>query len=283
MPQTAPLRTVQVGSFFITYLPDGGGVVVPTALFPASAEGGWDDRQELLDDDGKLITTIGGFLIETPNRKMIVDTGIGPVSIDFPGFGPFSGGRYLDSFAQTGVDRQEIDTVIFTHLHLDHVGWTSIEEDGQRVLTFPNAKHLATQIEWETWVGGDNPAGPHPETVQKPLDGYLTFIQGGDEIAPGITVLETPGHTPGHISLKIKSEEQTLYLVADVIHNVAQFEEMDWFVAFDMDPETARQSREGLYDALAQPNTLVACNHFADEIFGRLTNEDGRWVWHPLT
>ena len=283
MPENARLQAVEIGDIKVTYLPDGGGIVNPTALYPASDEAGWEKYPELLDAEGQVITTIGGFLIETGDRKIIVDTGIGPVTIPFPGFGPFSGGRYLQSLAESGVAREEVTDVIFTHLHLDHCGWTTVEEEGERRLTFPNARHAVTEAEWAFWHGGDNPAGPDPEAVQKPLEECVEHFEPGEEIAPGVRVLDTPGHTPGHVSLLIEDDGERLILTADTIHGPMQLQEPEWSVAFDIDAETARASREGLYDELTREDTIVAANHFADQVFGRIVvDEDGRMQWEPL-
>lgn len=282
MPDFAPLQSVTLGDLKVTYLPDGGGIVEPTALYPASSAEGWSKYPHLLDADGKFLTTIGGYLIEAGARKIIVDTGIGPVTIPFPGFGPFFGGKFLESLAQTGVARESVTDVIFTHLHLDHVGWTTVAENGGRALTFPNARHAVTQTEWEFWYGGENPAGPDPEAVQRPLAPIITFFNGGDEIAPGIRAFSTPGHTPGHVSLLLETAGQRLYLLADVLHGAMQVTEPEWGVAFDIDPAQARATRDALYADLAQPDTLVAVNHFSGTVFGRIhAGESGRF-WEPM-
>lgn len=282
MPAFAPLQTLTIGRFTVTYLPDGGGIVNPLTLYPASTAEGWARYPYLLDEDGQFRTTIGGYLIQTGDQTIIVDAGIGPVHIVFPGFGPFFGGRFLESLAQTGVAREDVTDVIFTHLHLDHCGWATLEQDGARVLTFPNARHVVTETEWTFWYGGDNPAGPDPAAVQRPLGDRIAFIRDGDQPAPGLRVLSTPGHTPGHISLRLEGDGQRLYLLADVLHGAMQVSEPEWSVAFDIDPVTARATRDALYAELLQPDTLIAANHFSETVFGRIiANAAGR-RWEKL-
>lgn len=283
MPQIAPYQKIVVGDVTVTFLPDGGGIVTPEALYPASTTEAWQQYDDLLNEAGKFITSIGAFLIETNGRKIAVDLGIGPVSIDFPGFGPFSGGQYRQSLAQTGVPPTAVTDVIFTHLHLDHCGWTTIEQNDTRSLLFPEARYHATKSEWDFWYGGDNPAGPHPEFVQKPLADRIEFFQDGDELAPGITAVATPGHTPGHSSLLIHSGQQRLFLTADVFHGVMQLQEPDWSVAFDVDAEQARKTREGLYSELTKPNTLVAVNHFSNHAIGTIAPAGSRYKWQPIS
>ena len=282
MPKIAGIQSVTIGRHTVTFLPDGGGIVNPTALYPASSTADWQRYPELLDDDGQFITTIGAFLIRSGDRLIAVDLGIGPVSIPFPGFGPFSGGQYLESVAAIGVERHAVTDVFFTHLHLDHCGWTTIDEIGARVLTYPNARYHVSKVEWDFWAGGDNPAGPDPVAVQKPLAERIQFIAGGAALAPGITVLSTPGHTPGHLSLRLDGDEQRLYLTGDLLHGVMQLREPDWSVAFDADPVQARATREAMYPLLTQPDTIVAVNHFSNAVFGRMRAAAGLVAWDPI-
>lgn len=282
MPQFAPMQSISLGQSRVTLLPDGGGIASPVATFPPSSEQAWQTYADLLTPNGKLLTTIGGFLIEIGERKIILDTGIGPVNLDFPGFGVYQGGQFLESLAEAGLAREQITDVIFSHLHVDHVGWTSIEAGGQRQLTFPNARHLVTSAEWGFWHGGDNPAGPNPDTVQKPLEPVIQFVAGGDEVAPGLTVLSTPGHTPGHISLALHGGAQRLIIIADLMYSVVQLAQPAWSAAFDADPEQANATRQAMLQELARPNTLTAAGHFADGVFGVVAAAQGRYRWMPL-
>lgn len=284
MPQFADFATITVGNIKVSYLTDGGGIVIPGALYPASTEAGWAKYPNLLNDDGQYITTIGAFLIESGDQVVAVDTGIGPVTIDFPGFGPFSGGKYLDSLAQTGFGRDQVTDLIYTHLHIDHVGWTTVaQDDGSRTLTYPNARVLVTQDEWDFWNSQDNPAGPDKVAVRGPIEDRLQFVSGGDEIAPGVTVISTPGHTPGHISLLIDGGgDDRLFLLGDLLHGEMQLRELDWSAAFDIDAAAARKSRERMYSELVKPNTLSAANHFSDYVFGRISRDGEVYKWSPI-
>lgn len=287
MPDFAPLQSIQIGEITVTYLPDGGGIVIPGALYPASSDEGWQKYPDLLDGEGKFITTIGGFLLEVGDQQIVVDTGIGPVHLDFPGFGPFFGGKYLESLAQTGVQPEAVTDVVFTHLHLDHCGWTSAAAEGEgadggRSLIFANAHHWVTEAEWTTWYGGDAPVGPHPEFVQQPLADRIQFLADGQSIAPGISVVSTPGHTPGHISLRLESGGQVGYLLADVLHGAMQLSEPEWSVAFDADPVTARQSRERILAEVTRPGVIVAANHFSNTVFGHIVQDGDVRGWRPL-
>lgn len=280
MSQFAGINSVTIGDVKVTFLADGGGIINAVAIYPASeSPENWASYARLLDDDGNVYLTIGGFLIEVGDQKIAVDLGLGPMRLDFPGFGPFIGGDYMESLESTGVAREEVTDVVYTHMHLDHVGWTTI---GSGELMYPNARHFSSQTEWEFWYGQDNPLGPNIETVQQPLEGIIEFVSEGDEIAPGVRVMEIPGHTPGHIALMITVGDERLLLAADLLHSESQLYESTWSVPFDVDPDEARDSREMMYEEMIQPNTMVAMGHLSNEVFGYLSRDRDSYVWSPL-
>lgn len=278
MPSFAEPEVHTVGRVRVTFLADGGGVVDPRASFPASGDDGWQRHGHALDDEGRFITSIGGFLVETGNRKVVVDLGMGPVTVDFPGFGPFKGGSFLKSLETTGVTPAEVTDVLFTHLHLDHVGWALDEEGGLR---FPNARYAVSPAERDHWWGGDDPSGPSP-AFQKALGDRLEPLLPSESPAPGMEVLLTPGHTPGHVCLSVEDGDERLILLGDVLHTSVQLDEPDWSIAFDVDAELARRSREAMLSELAAPGTTGAALHFADAVFGRLVHVGGRPRWVNL-
>lgn len=277
--QLAPVESLNVGDIRITYLPDGDARMAPTVVFGSSDQALWDAHQEYLDEDGNLLASIGGFLIETGERKLLVDLGFGDVVAPFPPVGTFRGGRFLDSLKQTGVAPAEIDTVVFTHLHLDHVGWTT----RAGALCFPNAAHLAGAGEWDFWRGvtdaGLAAVGPDPEAVQAHLVERIDGVGDGAAIAPGVTALATPGHTPGHISVVVSSGTDRAIIMGDTAHCPLQFDEADLAVMFDVDPALARRTRERITAELESEGTIGADGHFAGTVFGRLMPGAGkRWA-----
>ena len=279
--QTAPVESIDVGDIRITYLPDGNGTAAATVVFPSTNQELWEAHRQFLDAEGQLLVSIGGFLIETGDRKVVVDLGFGDAVVPFPGVGTFRGGRFLDSLKQTGVNPADVDTVVYTHLHLDHVGWTA----PSGTLTFPNAGHLAGTGEWDFWRAATDEmlvaTGPHPEAVQPALESRLEAVEDGASVAPGITVLATPGHTPGHISLVVSSGTDRALIMGDTVHCPLQFDEGDMSIIFDIDPALAGRTRERIAAELAQPQTLGADGHFTGSVFGRVLPGQGK-TWHTL-
>jgi len=282
MPTFSRTTSVSISGARVTFLADGGGRAVPTALFPGTTGADWAGLAGALDADGRVVTSIGGFLVRLGEAVVVVDAGLGPVTREFPGVGTFQGGAFLTSLSEAGVDPEDVTDVVFTHLHLDHVGWvTRSGPEGPR-LTFPNARHHVAGREWEFWSGRDDPAGPDAERVQAPLEGRIVRLADGDAVAPGITVMATNGHTPGHLSVVVEGgDDVRVVVLGDVLFTPGQLETPSWAVAFDVDPAAARRTRERLLPQLDHPGTLVAAGHFADRVFGRVARADGRFTWRP--
>ena len=281
--EPARLNHIMVGDFRITYLPDGVTRLSPTDFLVNSTAEKWKLHPEWLDSGGQLVASIGGLLVEAGDRKVLVDTGFGAKHTDIPPFGPFDGGNLLKSFAAAGVDPSQVDTVVYTHLHLDHIGWTSKATGEGRELSFPKARYLIRSAEWKFWTGRNDPAGPSEAEVEDPLHNRVELIDGDTAVAPGINMVSTPGHTPGHTSYVISSGTQRAIILGDTVHCPIQLEEQEWSCAFDVDRAMARASREKLLAELEDPSTVAAGGHFSDFTFGRIMRAQGKRQWVVAT
>ena len=278
MVAAAPRQSIMVGDIRLTYLPDGETHLNPTAFFPASTDAGWKLHPEWLDEDGLLLCSLGGLLVETGDRKVLIDTGFGRRHVEFPGFGPFDGGHLLDSLAGANVAPGDVDTVVFTHLHLDHVNAASRPEGDAWVAALPNARHLIRQAEWDQWAGKNDPAGMYTET-EECLGHRLELFDSDQSVAPGVSLLSTPGHTPGHNSVVISSGTERAIVLGDVVHCPVQLDEEEWGCVFDVDSALARTTRDNLLAELEDSGTFVAGGHFSDFIFGRIMQAQGQRHW----
>lgn len=280
MAEPARQSTISVGDVSVTYLPDGEGRVDPVAFFPGSTPEGWEPHRRWLDDQGRVVATLGGFLIRTGDRNIVVDLGFRHENVEFPGLGSFRGGRLLGSLRAAGLEPGDVDTVLFTHLHLDHVGWTTSGGAGDPSLTFPGARHLVAGGEWDHWHGGEDPLGPSLADVQRPLEDRFESVDDGAAVAPGVNVLATPGHTPGHLSVVVSSGTDRAIILGDVVHCPVQLDEPTWACVADVDPDLAKRTRERLWQELEDPSTVAAgAGHFADFTFGRLMQGQGGRRW----
>ncbi|HEX4753016.1 MAG TPA: MBL fold metallo-hydrolase [Solirubrobacterales bacterium] len=240
-----------------------------------------DVPPEFTDEDGLMAVNFGGFLVRTPDNVIVVDTGIGGGAI--PGL-PI--GSFPERLAAAGVAPEEVDTVIFTHLHFDHVGWST---DGEE-LFFPNATHHAHAIDWAYWVGPE----PHDETGPgredfgaipaparlAPLADSIVLHDGErSEIVPGVTLRLAPGHTPGHCIVEIDLEGERAVILADAAHNPGQLLSSDYTSATDVDPEMARRTREALAAELTDSGALITMTHHGGNRLGRLVGDGGGRRW----
>ncbi len=275
----APQQSIDVGDIRITTLPDGEAHFAPTGMVPGSDEATWRAHPELLDADGWYVTTLGGFLVRSADRTILVDLGFGSVSVEVPGFARASGGALLENLRRAGVGPEQVDTVVYTHLHSDHTGWTSIGEDHR--LTFPNATHvIGSDAEWQFWrEHPDTPFAPDPVTVSGPMEARLEVAGDGHSVAPGVDLVATPGHTPGHQSVVVSSGSARAIILGDVLHCPLQISAPEWGVVFDVDPDLARRTRERQLAELEGSDTVLACSHFPEVVFGRVLPGERSRTW----
>ena len=160
------------------------------------------------------------------------------------------------------------------------MGWTS--RGG--TLTFPNARYLAGEGELDFWQGltdADLAAtGPDPDYVQTPLKGRMEALRDGQAVAPGVNVLASPGHTPGHCSVVVSSGSERAIILGDVLHCPLQITQSDLGVIFDVDPATAARTRDAIATELAGDEQAIgASGHLSGSVFGRMMPAAGRtWV-----
>jgi glyoxylase-like metal-dependent hydrolase (beta-lactamase superfamily II) len=217
--------------------------------------------------EGRLTMSIHSWVVETPTRRIVVDTGLGN---DKQGRGvPHWNGLdkpFLQDLANAGYAADSIDTVICTHLHVDHVGWNTRLVNGQWVPTFPNARYLFGRIEYEYWkTHSTDPvhAAVFADSVQPVIEAGVVELVGSEaQIADEITLIPTPGHSPGHVALHIRSDGEEAVLSGDVAHHPCQMARLDWSSSFDSDPLQSIESRRQLFSRFAETPALLFGGHF---------------------
>jgi glyoxylase-like metal-dependent hydrolase (beta-lactamase superfamily II) len=231
-----------------------------------------------MDADGRLIMSIHALIVETPDRRIMVDTCLGnDKQRAIPGW-HMRTGPFLRDIAAAGYPRESIDTVLCTHLHVDHVGWNTMLAGGKWVPTFPNARYLIGRKEFDHWSahGPANTRGDDPfsDSVKPVFDaGLVDFVEADHRICPEIRLEPTPGHTPGHVSVRIASRGQEALITGDVMHHPCQMAHPEWASAADSDPHQARATRAALLDRCADAPLLVIGTHFATPTAGRVVRD----------
>jgi glyoxylase-like metal-dependent hydrolase (beta-lactamase superfamily II) len=265
-------------------------------VFPTVPEDAWAPfRQrypELFSGPETWRNHYGCYLLRSQGRTILVDTGLGSKATNPGAVDKYAGGvdgQLLAELHAVGVRLEEVDTVFFTHLHPDHVGWNLSQGETNPRPTFPRARYVVPQTDWETFKKPEIQAEtsfPFWEETLGPLEtlGVLELVPGEHALTSEITAIPSPGHTPGHMSLAIVSGGERAFILGDVACHPAQITETDWSMKtpLDKDPELAAQVRKHVLDRVeAEHSTLVAC-HFPEPGFGHLVRVEGRRYWQGL-
>ncbi len=229
-----------------------------------------------VNDEGALLVSIHALLVEAPGLKLVVDTCIGNDRNR-----AFLGGRslstpFLEHLQEAGWSREGVDMVICTHLHVDHVGWNTMLEDGKWVPTFPNARYLIGKREFEHWNGEEDAEQQAilGDSVRPILDaGLAELVELDHVISPEIRLTPTTGHTPGHVSVLIESEGERAMITGDIMHHPVQMAHPDWAPSFDSDKAAAIATRKRVLDEVADQPILVIGTHFAGPTAGRVRRD----------
>ena len=254
-------------------------------LFPAVRPEQWlpyrRDYPETFVDPDTWHAHMGSYVVRTRTRTMLVDTGLGPKPDAF--FGGLKG-NLPDALARGGIRPADIDTVITTHLHPDHVGW-NLTAEGKPM--FPNARYVVHRADWEAFQSAEVQAAFPFQFVDQmitPLErwGVLELVPDEAAISEEVSVRSSPGHTPGHVCVRISSGGQQALILGDVVVHPAQVTEPEWQFAFDMDPEVAVTTRKRILGQMELEGVTGLQCHFPNPGFGLVTRTSGRRHWQPL-
>ena len=248
-------------------MPLSDGVVhLPPAYF---VNADWAAHQSLLSAGGTLDLPIGCFLIRSGDATILMDAGIGPGSNQL-----FEGGQLPGQLAAAGVEPEDVDVVVCSHLHIDHTGWLVRDETP----FFPNAIVRFGSADWDHFVTHNDPG----DTTRQAMEvlaaaGRIAPIdRDGEALAPGITALAAPGHTPGHFCAVLSSGDQRALLLGDAVTCPIQLEETEWSAWSDVDKTQAARTREALWRELEGTDDVAVAAHFPGLQFGRILTGEGK-------
>jgi glyoxylase-like metal-dependent hydrolase (beta-lactamase superfamily II) len=255
----------------------GSRFILPQATYEVVLPIVWL-QPDFADERGRLKMSIHALVVETSSRRIIVDTCLGNDKENrrIPTWNKLQT-SFLADLAAAGYPRETIDTVVCTHLHVDHVGWNTMLADGRWVPTFPNARYLMGCVEYAHWTGQrdrEDMIAVLADSVTPVWDaGLVDLVETEHRICDEISLLPTPGHTPGHVSVRIVSRGEEALVTGDFMHHPCQIARPEWSSTADSDPEEARHTRQAMLTSLAGTPTLVIGTHFAGRTAGHVVRD----------
>lgn len=238
------------------------------------------------DERGELKALVQSFLIKSNGKNILVDTCNGNGK-DRPNVKEWSKLKtdYLSKFDSVGIKPEEIDFVVCTHLHFDHVGWNTKNENGEYKPTFPNAKYLFSKQEYDYWIKKpekemiDDFNGIDDSVTPIVNAGLAKFIEDDYKLDNQISFLPTPGHTPHHISVRIESKGRTAIITGDVMHHPCQIAKPDWTTGADTYPEQTIETRKKLLQEVKDKDVLIIGTHFANPVAGKVKHSGNELIF----
>jgi glyoxylase-like metal-dependent hydrolase (beta-lactamase superfamily II) len=271
MALTQSASPLHIGPLTIQPVSDGAILQMsPANLFKDAAPEQWQPHVTL-NANGNLELALTCLLVRVGERCILVDTGYGHVA-DRPEVGQLAA-----SLAKVGVSAQDIDTVVISHPHGDHIGGATVGAGDSAAPTYAAARYWMGQADWEHYSQPDVLSRSGLQDKLPPLASAqrLDLADGEQEIAPGVRLLPLPGHTPGHMGVAFTAGQEMAVYVGDLVHHPLQIEHPEWSPVFDALPPLSRETRRALVERARRERSLVLSYHLPFPGIGRVT--DGGW------
>jgi glyoxylase-like metal-dependent hydrolase (beta-lactamase superfamily II) len=234
---------------------------------------------------GDLASRIQTYVVRTPRHTILIDTGVGnnKTRAGAPAWHQRRG-SYLDDLAALGVTPEQVDFVLCTHLHVDHVGWNTRWQDGRWMPTFPKAKYVIAGAEWEFWKyendSGKEESGCIADSVVPVVEaGQALLVDSDFAVDPWLRFEPWIGHTPGHVCVRLTTSAGGAVFSGDLMHRTVQVAESQWSSRFCYDPAQARTTRRAFVERHADSGTLILAGHFPRP--GYIVRESGGYRFTP--
>ncbi|MEM9105203.1 MAG: MBL fold metallo-hydrolase [Pseudomonadota bacterium] len=240
-------------------------------------------------DQQQVRLAIRSWLLRADGRTILIDAGVGNDKNrpNRPEWHRKTDQHWLNALSGAGLAPKDIDIVLCTHLHADHVGWNTRLADGRWVPTFPNARYIAGKVEYDHWQDTVHKAkdpqtighGCWQDSVLPVMEaGQMDLIEDGWELSHGLRLERSAGHTPGHLSLNVKRSGCHAIICNDVMHSPVQIVEPDWSSTFCTDPDLARETRKSLLERIADTEIMLVPAHFRGQGWCRVKRHNGAYV-----
>jgi glyoxylase-like metal-dependent hydrolase (beta-lactamase superfamily II) len=285
------MATIKIGNATVEKLVDWTGPLIQTEeFFPT---GNWDDIEAERSwmephflapkgkgQEGALDLSLHTYIIKVGGLTVLIDTCVGndkkrtliPDWVDY-------NSDYMEKMAGMGVNPEDVDFVMCTHLHIDHVGWNTKLKNGKWVPTFPNARYIFHKKEYEAWETLDHPAddGSYQDSVVPIVEaGRADLVHSDHAINDNLWLEPSFGHTPGHVSVNLKDGSDSALFTGDCFHHPIQVARPEWSSGFCLDAEASANTRQKIIDKIADTSTLMMAAHFMDPTVGRVVGNGDR-------
>lgn len=226
------------------------------------------------DEQGRVRANFGCFLITDGDRTIMVDSGIGDIAQE-----GMVAGLMPQAVDALGIARESVGKIIYTHMHYDHIGGS--QRDGK--IVFPDARHVFHDKEWEFWRLSDSEMAPAAREIMQPLldAEVVDFVDRDTEVLPGVTAVESFGHTPGHLTVSIISDGTRTLIGGDLSNHPFQVEHPHWSLPVDNDPEMAGHTRERVFEDIRDTDIRFVAGHYPMPGVGKIVTDDGVRVYQP--
>jgi glyoxylase-like metal-dependent hydrolase (beta-lactamase superfamily II) len=265
----------QVGDVKVTQIVELTTASLGPHLLPQATPevlGAIDWMHPFVDENNKLLLSIHSLIVESQGQTIMVDTCIGnDKQRNYPRWNMMQN-DFLERFQQAGFTTEQVDTVLCTHMHVDHVGWNTRLIDGRWVPTFERADYLFAQDEWDHWRVEEQEYGPVIEDSVQPIfdAGKAVLVNQEHRVTDEVWLEPTPGHTPGHVSIHIASAGEEAVITGDMIHHPCQIKHPHWSSTADHDGDLAAHTRDAFVSRYADRPVLIIGTHFAGPTAGRI-------------
>ncbi|WP_112321374.1 MBL fold metallo-hydrolase [Oceanibium sediminis] len=235
--------------------------------------------RQLCPRTGKVLIPIQGFLLKTGRHNILIDACVGnDKTCRVKLWNKRSDGRFMAGLQAVGVTPEDVDYVMCTHLHLDHVGWNTRLEDGRWVPTFPNAKYIFPKEDHAHY--GADPDTFYQESILPVIAaGQAELVSADHCLGDAVSLIPTPGHTPGHMSVRVSSPEGSVIISGDAIHSPVQCLRPDWHFVYDLDGAQAEKSRRALLELVCETPVRLIGSHFPLPSIGYVTGNSAGFGW----
>lgn len=276
-------RSFRVGAMTITQLSDGVTEAPRRTWFTGIDPKEWMPVLGLSDPDALFRVNFGGFLLTGDDHVTLVDCGLGAFAHETPNL--TGGGELLRRLSEAGLEPGDVDQVVQTHLHADHCGHL-VDDDG--ALTFPNATVYVHEDELAYWTSEAAEANFVPEFTRSRITpvaeaGRLATFGGERPLSDAVTILPTPGHTPGHCAVQISSDQEHALLLGDVVHHTVHLEHHRWLQNLDVAPPTSIATRQAVCERAARLGAVLTAPHMPILTLGTVAQlAGGGFTYEPV-